>query len=858
MSIARRVAFALLAAILLAAAGSRAASTTDYSDQWWSETESGWGASVLQEADVLFVDLFVYDSNRQPTWFTAAASLQPSAPAGHTVFSGDLYSSTGPYYGAGSFDARQVTRAVVGTLTFDATSVNAATLSYTVKGAAVVKSVTRQTWRAENLNGSYRGAQSGQQNSCGVDNGKAETLAVIDVSHAAGNAITVKFTDSQGRVRTVSGTYTASGHLGRVVGTITDTARGWTGTAELSAIESTPAGITGSGHLVFQQSGATVCVWDGQWGGARRTVGTSSLKGTVLDGRIQAALVCIDANRNGRCDTGETQARSDAAGGFAFALPVEMTAPLVAEVVAGVARDSAQPGTTVDVSYRLASPSSAYSTNITPLTTLVHLTGLSNYPLAEDLVRNEVGLPPRYDLLPAVAPAAGSLTRAVEDSVVVALKATSATLDMSSSRALATVVAAFPPALTTLPKLTIATRAGAPITSKEVYIDATFVLANPMVGNATVMLNGQIRGRGNTTWGWPKNPYHVKLVQDAAYAGASDLLGMKMSRHWALLADYFDRSLIRNKLALSLGSSAVFRDGLKWNPSGQHVEVWLNDEYVGVYLLTEMIRIEPNRLDIRVMSGDPAVGEIDGGYVLEVDTRLDCYNQGTMNLQHVTPQGVPVCVARPDEGDITLQQLAYAKNMVDAAETSIYAGGVELINLASFVDFYLLSELVRNNDAQFYSSDYLWKDSATSAVAADRLLNMGPLWDFDLSSGNINYNNNWLTEGCWVLKPDRPNWFAKLALNPQFVQLAVDRWKAKRSALEKFVNASIDTYARRLDGAQQRNFAKWPIFGVPLTQHYSFATYGEEVAFVKQFLNDRMLWMDKAFATPAAFATMCR
>ena len=155
--------------------------------------------------------------------------------------------------------------------------------------------------------------------------------------------------------------------------------------------------------------------------------------------------------------------------------------------------------------------------------------------------------------------------------VVSALKANGLSLDLSAPNALDTVVSSFSIALTDLPQLSITTKNGVPIESKEVYVDATYVLTNPAAAVPTVTLNGKIRGRGQSTWGQPKNPYKVQFTNDASYAAIADVLGMKKQRNWALLADYFDRSLIRNKLALSLGTSSVFNDGLKWTPSGQHV-----------------------------------------------------------------------------------------------------------------------------------------------------------------------------------------------------------------------------------------------------------------------------------------------
>ena len=587
------------------------------------------------------------------------------------------------------------------------------------------------------------------------------------------------------------------------------------------------------------------------------------IKGQVIGGGlIEGALVCSDLNENGRCDADEMQIRSDAAGGYQLSIPKNADAPLVAEIIAGGARDSDQGGVTVDVSYRMVSPSNRYSTNITPYTTLVHLSAEADFPLAEDETRNTLGLPPKFGINMSTAAAAGSLTQAVAKSVVTALKAKGMALDLSAPDALNQVVAAFPRALTDLPLLRINTKGAAPIVSKEIYVDATYVLTNPLIPDQAATLNGKIRGRGNTTWGQPKNPYKVKLTNDANYAKIADFLGMKKNLNWALLADYFDRSLMRNKLALSLGNSSVFADGLKWNPSGQHVEVYLNDAYAGVYLLTEDIRIDPARLNIKKMSSSATVNDVDGGYIVEVDQPLDCYNDGVINLQHRTPQGVPFCVDTPDEGSITQTQLAYIKNLLDSVEQDLYGrNSMDKINPASFADWYLIQELFRNVDAVFYSSDFMWKDTAAAANPADRLLNMGPLWDFDLSAGNANHLDVWKTEGCWVssgMQNGSPNWMSRLFGNANFRDLVLSRWKQKRPALAKFINTSADTYARRLELPQQRNFATWPNYSLLPPNHYVFSTYAEEVAFVKSFLNQRMAWLDKAYASPESFDALCK
>jgi hypothetical protein len=585
-----------------------------------------------------------------------------------------------------------------------------------------------------------------------------------------------------------------------------------------------------------------------------------TIRGKVHTGYVKA-LVCVDLNRSGRCDAGEPSAMSGADGAYELAAPVGVVVPLIAEVTAG---QSLVSGSASSVSFRLASPSAAYSTAITPLTTLLLLTAQTDSALAEDLAREVLGLPPGYEVNWTAATQPAALAQRAADELLTALKAHAmqaggTEAGLTSPGALAQVVAAFPPALANLPQLRIKTKDGAPIVSKEIYVDATYVLSNPLAAVHDVTLKGKIRGRGHSTWGLPKNPYKVQFSNDAAYAAIGDVLGMKKQRNWALLADYFDRSLMRNKLALTLGASSAFREGLKWTPAGQHVEVFLNEDYVGVYLLTEDIRLDAARLPLHKMNSDPTAGDVEGGYIVEADARLDCYKGADLNLQLVTPRGVQICIDTPDEEAITPAQLAYIKNLLTNAEADIYgARSLDAIDLLSFADWYLLQELFRNVDSMFYTSVFMWKDSSTALDPRDRRLNLGPLWDFDRSAGNANYNDAWQVEGCWVAKAYRPNWLAALLDDPRFLALTLSRWQQKRPAIAAYIDASVSIQAQRLEAAQQRNFERWPIFGVTLTNYYQFANYAEETAFLRNYLKARMTWLDQAYASPDAFQAMCK
>ena len=203
-----------LCVAVLAGGAARAASTSDFTDQWWVPSESGWGASVQQQASTLFIDLMVYASDGKPAWFSAAAYQQANVPVGRTMFAGDLYATTGPSPG-GAFDPALVNARKVGVLTFDASSLNNATLSYTVDGTLVVKNITRQTWSFESLGGAYDAVWFTRCQYPPFD----WTVTVTTVRHNADNTVSMNlscpmcWTNFSHEFR---GTYTQAGHLGQI------------------------------------------------------------------------------------------------------------------------------------------------------------------------------------------------------------------------------------------------------------------------------------------------------------------------------------------------------------------------------------------------------------------------------------------------------------------------------------------------------------------------------------------------------------------------------------------------------------------------------------------------------------------
>jgi hypothetical protein len=841
---------ALLAALVWHPAAAIAADPpANYQGLWWNApaaSEPGWGISFAHQGDAILATWFTYDAAGTGLWLVIAANRTEGS-----TFSGDVLQPSGPRPPV-PFSLALVRREVVGSGTLTFHDADNALFSYDVKGLRRTSLITRQVFGPVptcSYDAAPELANADNYTDLWWVTGGREPGWGLGLAHEGDIIFATWATyDAAGSPQWLAATaprVAAGVHSGSLVRT----------TGPAFGVEPyDPARVTatevGSATFTFAHGNAATFAYtlDGVSGikamtrqllappaGTRcRTAAKSSIQGNVFAGAPVQARVCADADGNFRCDPGEASASTDANGVYMLAASTGYRGALLAEVPMG---------------YRMSSPSPDYSANITPYTTLVQLTRERDFRLAEEMVRNELGLPPRFAINPQARPAEGTLAQAVARSLALALEA-AAPIDFAAPGALGRVIEALPPALSDMPQLRIATKDAAPVLSKEVYVDATYTLANPAASSPAVTLKGKIRGRGNNTWLMPKKPYKVQLANDAAYAAIADVLGMKKNRNWALLADYLDRTLMRNQLMFTLGNSALFADGLKWTPSGVHVEAWLNGEYLGVYLLAEDVRLDPARLDIRKM----APGDVDGGYIAEVDYPLDCYNDGTLSLQHVTPQGVRLCIKTPDEESATPAQLVYIKALIDAAERDIYENaGLDRINPVSFADWYLLQELYRNWDAAFYSSDYLWKDTAAAKVPAARLINMGPLWDFDVAAGNHDaLGEPW---GCWVTKirEGMPNWFTRVFDNRAMLDLTLERWKDKRPGLERLVTSAIAAFSRRLGPAQQRNFVRWG--NVDTSQH---STYEQHVAFLRGFLVQRMRWLDSAYESPAAFESMCK
>ncbi|CAN5439142.1 hypothetical protein BH09PSE6_BH09PSE6_01380 [soil metagenome] len=388
------------------------------------------------------------------------------------------------------------------------------------------------------------------------------------------------------------------------------------------------------------------------------------------------------------------------------------------------------------------------------------------------------------------------------------------------------------PAPLVLPSVSINTTGAAPIVSKEDYLTGVMTITDGRT--AAVLSTGalEIRGRGNSTWAFPKKPYRIK------YTNSTPQLGMPSSKHWVLLANYADKTLLRNDVVFELGRQLGHTG---WVPRSQTVDVTINGSYEGVYQLVEQIRVDKNRVNITEMKvGDTTGSAVTGGYLIEVDERL-----GEDFCFIATRTGRPFCLNTPEtllEAGWSAQR-QYIQEYINNTEAALYGaqfddptvGYAAWLDVDSAVDFYLLQELVRNADAMRYST-FLNKPR-------NGKLAFGPLWDFDLVIGNAGFDGVWNPEG-WSVR-NQP-WFARLYEDPAFRQKVKQRWDSfKADGKLAALYAYIDSRAFDLKLAQEKNFQRWPIFNIDVFNNPALpGSYDGEIGYMKGWLAQRVAWFD--------------
>lgn len=348
--------------------------------------------------------------------------------------------------------------------------------------------------------------------------------------------------------------------------------------------------------------------------------------------------------------------------------------------------------------------------------------------------------------------------------------------------------------------------------------DGTSALKDKNGAEVTEPVLASTRVRGNVSQQMPKKPFAVKLDSKSA------VLDMPAHKRWVLLANWKDRTLMRNEVAFEIAKAfktAYPNDGMAWNPSGQHVELVYNGVHVGTYYLCEQIKIDENRLNIN----DPYDAEDaysgnaeDYGILMESD---DGYDEA---YQFVSNARIPFLFK--DDG--TSEMLSYASTFVKEIEANLnkntsagFNAAYEKMDITSFVDFLLVQDLMMNSEVKHPKSCYSYINNGK--------LYAGPVWDFDwntlptsssYSEEGYSYTKSIVSYGSWTYRSSGYTsvstsdknyiWYPRLMQDSQFKAVAAERWAAVQSQLSQLLS-HIDEVKAQIAKSAAENEKMWPL-----------------------------------------------
>lgn len=343
-----------------------------------------------------------------------------------------------------------------------------------------------------------------------------------------------------------------------------------------------------------------------------------------------------------------------------------------------------------------------------------------------------------------------------------------------------------------------------------------------------------VKVRGNSTSAASKKPYNIK------FSSKTDVLGMGKNKKWVLLANCFDKTLLRNQTVFDLAKQM----GVPYTPDYRVVDVYVNNRLKGTYLLVDSIEVSKTRVNIDTSKNE---------FLLEVD-----YNpQDAESRYFYTPTyEIKFAINEPEMKDLTSEQYSYLRELTKNAEVALSSGNMEEIekyfDIESMANFYLIQELFQNIDVNTSSTRFHVKDGKIFG---------GPVWDFDLSAGNYNrnfykyvYDDN---GNCYAnLHAVRMPWFGALMEVDEFQDIVKQKFLNMQDIIvnlyedntlgQNYIDKTIETYQESIS----RNYgeAGWTPFMVYSRNYFERkpdSTYEENVEYYRNWLKNRNEWLLK-------------
>ena len=370
---------------------------------------------------------------------------------------------------------------------------------------------------------------------------------------------------------------------------------------------------------------------------------------------------------------------------------------------------------------------------------------------------------------------------------------------------------------------------------RDFWHNGTLSLANHT--DAFDHVDIRIRGRGNSTWlfGEEKRPLRLRFEEPQSFLGSE-----YAARDWVLISNHFDLTLMRTYLAFYLAS---LLEGLDWTSSAQFVHLYINGAYVGVYQVSDERDIQPGRMQL-TFDENPAISE----YLFELDN--NAVNGGIEGVDFFFAYGIPFDIRYPRNARLSLEHVEYMRNFVEdifaVLRTRDFEAIRAVIDIASFIDFYLVQELFKDIDAGF-NSVFM----QVRGQGENRRLYWGPVWDFDRSAGNMYYWHNYEHLHAAV----RDQFMKYLISTPEIFEIVSARWAEISSHQVRQMISRVEYYARNYQEEFDRNFERFPIWEtippwmtrmIPPHLH-EIDSWNGQVEHLLEWFEGRIWWMNQMF-----------
>ncbi|GEM_PF-1895609 len=383
------------------------------------------------------------------------------------------------------------------------------------------------------------------------------------------------------------------------------------------------------------------------------------------------------------------------------------------------------------------------------------------------------------------------------------------------------------------PHIYIYTRNGVAITSKKTWTAAELYYIDEQ-DSITYYDNLDIRARGNSTYSSGsayKMPYRIRFGEAVQFLGPD----RANARNWTLMANAYDKTMMRNALTAELSNIV----GLPWAPGANFVDVSMNGVYIGTYQVSDHPEAAPGRVELPEGEGN------DVSYFLECDG----YAEHTVIRTAV--KNVPVRIHSPKD-NLKDSQKTFVKSFMDDFENRLFGtqfkdpkrGYRAVVDSVTLADWYILDEVSANVDG--FWSQYFYKK------AGDERLYFGPVWDYDIAYANDNRKGDTSKQmmkdiayeldhnGSWVVRMWEDPWFQRL-ITRRYAELV-------EQGLQQKLIDKVDSLALVLDETQKVNYAKYGYKNEVLRQRLFHDNYADYVSDLKSFINTRIPFLTDAFA----------